>query len=107
MSTNAPPDDLIRLKASYLEADREYTQILSSFPSGQQIVALIHDGLSPIADEQSQQAHDAYGRCINLGRLIQCHTWWRGQPSRAVAVRALTEAAQAQLQAGQPVVSVA
>jgi hypothetical protein len=99
--TTTPPDDLIALKRQYLDADREYEQILSAFPTGVQIVALIHDGLSPVADEQAQQAHDAYGRCVNLGRLIQAHPWWRAQPSRADAVRALTAAAQQQIGAKQ------
>ena len=66
-------------------------------PTGEQIVALIHDGHSPVTDEQTQQVHDVYGRCVNLGRLIQCHPWWRAQPSRADAVRALTAAAQQQI----------
>jgi hypothetical protein len=97
MAETTPPDDLVRLKSQYLQADAEYRLVCQTFPTGQQIVALIHDGLSPATNEQTQQAHDAYERCVNLGRLIQCHPWWRAQPSRADAVRALTAAAQQQI----------
>jgi hypothetical protein len=105
--TTTPPDDLIRLKARYLEADAQYREIRRVFPTGQQIAALLKDGLSPAADEQAQRAYDAYQECIGVGRLIQAHAWWRTQPSRADADRALTEAARAQLRAGRPAASAA
>jgi hypothetical protein len=99
MPTTVPPDDLIDLKARYLEADADYERIHADFPSGEQIVALIRDGLAPVADEQAAASHDAFARRINLGKLIQAHSWWRTQTDRAAADRALTAAAQAQLAA--------
>ena len=103
MPTTTPPDDLVRLKTQYLQADAEYRLICEAFPKGQQIIALIHDGLSPVTDTQTQQAHDAYGRCVDLGRQIQYHQWWRTQPSRSDAVQALTDAARQQIAASRSV----
>lgn len=103
MPDTTPPDDLITLKARYLQADAEYTHIRRIFPTGQQIAALLKDGLSPAADVQAQQAHDAYRECISVGQLIQAHGWWRTQPSRIDADRALTAAAQQQIAASQSV----
>ena len=100
MPTTTPPDDLIRLKVRYLEADAQYREIRRVFPTGQQIVALLKDGLSPAADEQAQQAYDTYQECISVGRLIQAHAWWRTQPDRAGADRALTGTARRQIAAG-------
>jgi hypothetical protein len=94
-----PPADLVTLKRHYLEADADYERIHADFPSGEQIVALIRDGLAPVADEQAAASHDAFARRINLGKAIQAHPWWRTQTDRAAADKALTEAARAQLAA--------
>ncbi len=97
-----PPPDLVDLKVQFIEADDGYRQICRSFPTGEQIVMLIKDGLTPIADEDAQRSHDAFQRCVNLAKLIQAHSWWRTQPSRADADRALWDAARAQIAAKQP-----
>ncbi len=97
-----PPPDLVDLKSQFIEANAEHKRILDSFPTGEQIVMLIRDGLTPIADEDAQRSHDAFQRCVNLAKLIQAHGWWRTQPSRADADRALWDAARAQIAAKQP-----
>lgn len=99
MPTTTPPDDLVRLKVRYLESEAEYARIRENFPTGQQIVAIMRDGLTPVADDEAQRAHDAYQLCLNLGKLIQSHAWWRTRPGRADADRALTEAARQQIAA--------
>lgn len=103
ITATPPPPGLIDLKARYLEADADYERIHADFPSGEQIVALIRDGLAPVADEQAAASHEAFARRINLGKAIQAHPWWRTQTDRAAADRALTEAAQARLAAARSV----